>query len=133
MVAGAALMAVAARPDLFWWTGEPWYVFYRQWPVGLIGIGQASLWVIPLGSAILLACALALPRLRPWVGPWLVVAIPWMELALLAGMGNTARAGFPAAATLAAACALIGIGLLAGLRVTIRRPSSRAAQLDQGS
>ena len=133
VVAGAALMAVAARPYLFWRTGEPWYAFYRQWPVGLIGIGQASLWVIPLGSAILLACALALPRLRPWVGPWLVVAIPWMELALLAGMGNTARAGFPAAATLAAACALIGIGFLAGLRVTVRRPSSRAAQLDQGS
>jgi hypothetical protein len=124
-------MAVAARPDLTWRTGEPGYAFYRQWPFGLFGIAQALLWVIPVGSIVLVGCALARRGLRAWIGPWVVVAVPWLELGLLAGMGSTARAGFPAAATMGAACALLGIGLLAGLRVTVRPPGSPATQLDQ--
>lgn len=125
IVVSAALMGFAAHPAMVWWTGEPSYAFYRQWPIGLVGIGHALLWVTPAGCIALMVTTAARPQLRGWIGPAFIVAIPWMELALLAGAGSTARAGLPAAVALATAGALGAIGLLAGLRVTIRRAGTK--------
>ncbi|WP_460933742.1 hypothetical protein [Phycicoccus ginsengisoli] len=133
VVLGAVLVGVAARPYILWWTGDPYYAFYRQWPVGLIGVGQVLLWAVPTALLVLFVAAGFRRRLRAWVGPAVVVAVPWMELALLAGAGNTARAGFPAAAVLAAAALIVGVAAFAGLRVSLHAAQALPAQPDAGA
>ncbi len=111
-----------------WQTGEPSYGFYRLDFFGLSAIGSSFLVAIAPAIGLLVLLAVAKPRLRPWVGPTLVVALLWTEWAILAGTGGTARAGLPAAIALAAAAGLVLVGLLAGLRLAGPR-----RQVDTGS